>query len=136
MTTWNQCGWQSGSRWRCFKPQVNSRILSTPTPTNSAIQSRPTPAPLEEELITIRPGGFDPVEIVRPKGNFLLAIDNRSGLTEVDLRLDSEFDNRLSKRVSREELDSRTIVDLNPGTYLLTEAGHPGWVCRFRIKSQ
>jgi len=87
-------------------------------------------------LITIRPGGFDPVEIVRPKGNFLLAIDNRSGLTEVDLRLDSEFDNRLSKRVSREELDSRTIVDLNPGTYLLTEAGHPGWVCRFRIKSQ
>src|SRR5262249_31100992 len=110
-------------------------------PSAAAAQQTPaaaaTPEPLGQLLITIRPTGFDPPEIVHAKGKFLLSVDNRSGLQVVDLALDSEQGNRLNaKRVPRENLDWREIVDLNPGAYLLKEANHPNWVCRIRITSK
>src|SRR6266508_4488481 len=37
---------------------------------------------IESELITITPRGFEPKEITRPTGEFLLVINNRSGLEE------------------------------------------------------
>jgi hypothetical protein len=93
--------------------------------------------PIDQLLITIRPGGFDPQEIVHAKGKLLLSVDNRSGLQAVELRLDAERGSRLqAKRVPREELDWRELVDLNPGTYLLTEAAHPEWVCRIVVTSR
>jgi hypothetical protein len=104
---------------------------------NGAAQQTPTAEPLGQLLITIRPTGFDPPEIVYPKGEFLLSVDNRSGLQVVDLHLDTEQGNRLhAKRVPRENLDWREIVNLNPGTYLLKETNHPNWVCRIRIMSK
>ena len=61
---------------------------------------------LESELITIRPTGFEPTEIIRPKGPFVLAVENRSGLREVDFQLAFERGERVF-RVSRswEHLD-------------------------------
>jgi hypothetical protein len=108
---------------------------------NSAAQQTPTAAPTSEPLgqllITIRPTGFDPREVVNAKGKFLLSVDNRSGLEVVNLQLDTEQGNRLhTKRVPRENLDFREIVNLNPGTYLLKEANHPDWVCRIQITSE
>ncbi len=105
---------------------------------SAAAQQTPAAAstaePLGHLLITIRPTGFDPEEIVQAKGEFLLAVDNRSGLETVDLQLEAEHGNRLHfKRVPREKLDWREIVYLNPGTYLLKETHHPDWVCRIRI---
>jgi hypothetical protein len=94
----------------------------------------PTPEPLGHLLVTVRPTGFDPQEIVQTKGEFLLAVDNRSGLKSVDLRLEAENGDRLRARsVPRERLDWREIVYFNPGVYLLKETNHPDWVCRIRI---
>jgi hypothetical protein len=92
----------------------------------------------ESEIITIRSTGFEPSEISRPKGEFYLAVENLSGLDEVNLRLARENGaGRLHDvTVKREKRDWRQGLDLPPGTYLLTEANHPNWVCRVTITSR
>lgn len=93
-----------------------------------------TPAPLEAELITIRPTGFEPSEINRPPGRFFLSIEDRSGSDSSDLSLSSEAGARLLEvHTSVESPDWSDVLNLPPGTYLLTEAGHPEWVCRLTI---
>lgn len=100
-----------------------------------ALQGKPIRAPLEVELITITPAGFEPKEISRLKGPFLLAVENRSGLEDVLLRLDrATGGDRLKEvRVNRKKLDWRDQVDLTPGHYVLMEANHPGWTCGITI---
>src|ERR1044071_5780943 len=44
----------------------------------------------EVEIITITADGFEPQEIVRPAGRFLLSVTNRSGLDSLNFRLESE----------------------------------------------
>ena len=94
----------------------------------------PTSKRIEVELVTIRASGFEPGEINRPPGKFLLAVDNRSGISEVDLRLDRLTGGRVHEaRVSRDRPDWQTPLELTPGQYLLTEAYHPNWICRITI---
>lgn len=90
--------------------------------------------PMGWELITVQPGGFEPKEITRPAGPFLLLVDNRSGIPDLALQLDHEAGNRLrAVRVARHKLDWQEKFDLAPGTYTLTEASNPGWACRITI---
>lgn len=91
-------------------------------------------ADLEAELITILPTGFEPAEITRPAGRFILAIDNRSGLEEVNLRLSRANGQAVHElRIRREKPDLRKLVDLQPGVYRLSEANHPDWIGRLTI---
>jgi hypothetical protein len=86
-------------------------------------------------VIKITPLGFEPAEVTRPAGRYLLGVYNRSGLREVVLRLDRVTGNRVHEvRVPREKLDWRALVDLTPGSYLLTEANHPQWSCKLTIR--
>lgn len=122
------------SAWVWLSPETKAEpIITSPTraanitasPQDNAARER-----IEAEIITIRPTGFEPGEIKRPKGRFLLSVDNRSGLEEVSLRLDQERGNRQREaRVQRDKLDWRELVDLPPGRYTLTEANHPDWAC-------
>jgi hypothetical protein len=92
---------------------------------------------VETELITVRSTGFEPAEITRPQGRVFFEVDNRSGLSEINLRLDSEHGNRLHQvRVKREQLDWYQELDLQPGRYLWTEADHPDWVCRITVTAR
>lgn len=89
---------------------------------------------LETELIIIGPRGFETSMIRRPKGRFFLAIENRSGLNSVTLRIDRVAGNRLKEAaVTGGQLDWVDVVDLNPGDYVVTEANHPNWVCNITI---
>ena len=121
---------------------VSARSWLAPATTNepsvsAAAQAPPTGEPLEAELIVIRPSGFEPSQVTRPAGRFILAVENRSGLDEVDLRLDREAGNRLQQvRVPRSKLDWSGVVDPPPGTYVLTEASHPDWSCRITITAR
>ena len=81
---------------------------------------------LPRVLITIRPTGFDPSEASIPQGKFLLAVDNKSGLDVVTLRLTREGDAR-ETRWSLEGAKLREKLSLAAGTYVLTEAAHPEW---------
>ncbi len=89
---------------------------------------------MEVELVTVRPHGFVPAEITRPRGRFLLAVNDRSGLEEVDVRLFREAGGvEREVKVNRKKPDWRELVNLPPGRYVLTEAAHPEWGCRITI---
>jgi hypothetical protein len=91
----------------------------------------------EAEVLTIRPTGFEPAAITRPPGEFLLVINNRSGLEEVNWSLDRETGGNVREvKISGGKLRSGNFQDLPPGRYVLTEANHPGWICRITITSQ
>jgi hypothetical protein len=104
---------------------VRSRAGRAPAETHSAQRAQ-----VETEIITLRPTGFEPAEISRPGGRFLLAVNDRSGLGEVSYRLEREDGQMLRevrKRADRQ--DWREPVLLHHGTYRLSVVGHPEWVC-------
>lgn len=110
----------------------NSIELGVTSKTPSVAQDR-----IEAELITIRPNGFNPLEITRPKGRFILAFTNHSGVHDLDLKLDREAGNRIHEvRMPRGRLAGKKTVDLPPGSYILTEANHPDWVCRITVTAK
>lgn len=84
--------------------------------------------------ITLRQGGFVSQEITKPEGDYYISVNNLSGVQELRLRLARENGNRLHEvKVTGRKRNWRQYIHLTPGTYLLTEAGHPDWVCRIII---
>jgi len=99
----------------------------------SSPEQRPQ-LPVQAELVTITPAGFEPAEITRPPGKFLFAIDNRSGMDELDLYLERETGGRVNVSLSRKgRLAWREALDLTPGTYLLRASHDESWRCRITI---
>ena len=124
--------WRTSATVRTSPAAPTAKLVTLAQP-----QRRRPIADIESELITITPHGFEPREITRPQGRFLLMVDNRSGLDGIALRLDHESGNRLREaRERREELDWSDELDLKPGHYVLSEANHPGWVCKITVTSQ
>ncbi|HEX6731550.1 MAG TPA: hypothetical protein VF074_16105 [Pyrinomonadaceae bacterium] len=138
-----------------FKPQSNSlRLFSSislllvsgalilahwkyaEVPTEVAVmaQAQSPPTELQAELITITPTGFEPAEITRPQGRFLLAIDNRSGLDEIEFYLERETGGRVDVPLSRRgKLAWREAIDLPRGTYILRAPNDESWRCRITL---
>jgi hypothetical protein len=115
---------------------VHGWITTSVDPTRRlpVTQSRPTPTQLPSILITISPRGFEPGAFSIPQGKFFILVENRSGLHSVNLRLDRMSVSRLyDVHVPREQLDWAELLDLSPGEYVLTEADHPDWACRFTV---
>jgi hypothetical protein len=91
---------------------------------------------IEAELISIGPNGFEPAEITRPAGRFLLAIQNRSGLAEITLLVNREDSHaRFLTPTRKKRQDWRDVIAPPPGRYVLTEANHPEWHCTITITS-
>jgi len=100
-------------------------------------QAPAKPKLTDSVLITIFPGGFDTTEITSPAIPFFLLIENRSGLSDVSLRLDRLAGSRLRQvSVGREQPDWSDLLDLTPGSYVLSEANHSDWNCRITITPQ
>lgn len=119
-------------------------------PTEGAVLSPSAPMPntqnisnsltaqgrVEAERITIRPTGFEPAEVVRPAGRFILAIDNQSGVGDVTLHLDHENGGRVQDiPLTGGARYWRKVINLSPGVYILSEANHADWSCRITINS-
>ncbi len=65
---------------------------------------------LEAELITLHPSGFEPSEISRPAGPFILALQNRSGLEQLLLQINRSSGARMREvqmRRERSDLERR-----------------------------
>jgi len=89
---------------------------------------------LEAEIVTATPTGFEPSEISRPPGRFLLAVDNRSGLGDLDLYLERQAGGRVNVALSRKgRLAWRQVVDLPPGHYILRAANDESWQCNITL---
>lgn len=92
---------------------------------------------IEAEIITIRPGGCEPQEITRPKGAFLLLIENRSAmkLTAFEIRHETgSLHHAFRGRTRRSSW--RKIVSLQPGIYVLTAPEYADSPCRLTITNQ
>lgn len=127
-------------------PAITTRAFRDPDPgdenppsTTAMTETKPQPIEqrdqkVETELLTIRRTGFHPSRVSRPEGKFLLAVSNRSGAVELNLRLHSVTGVRLVEtRVSNKQLYWSGLVTLPAGEYVLTEANHPNWICRITI---
>src|SRR5437763_9145966 len=71
-------------------PRFDAQVQSPVSAQSQAQTDR-----VEVELITARSAGFEPAEITRPSGRFILAVDNRTELDELVLRLEQEHGNSL-----------------------------------------
>jgi hypothetical protein len=108
--------------------------LAATTPLSTVQSTRDELEVPQAILFTIRPTGFEPAEATLPAGKYLLVVQNRSGLKEPTFRLDVDSRGRLLEvRPPKGKLDWRRQVNLTPGTYTLTEANNPEWVCRVTI---
>lgn len=89
---------------------------------------------LEVEVLTLNAAGFDPAEMKRPAGRFMLAITNRTDENELSLELNQVAGNKLhSVRMGRGRTRSLSDLNLAPGEYILSERNHPRWICRLSI---
>jgi hypothetical protein len=126
----------AGRSMRSFST-VTSAPVSSPThvpvqPSVAVTQS----SQIRTELITILPTGFDPTEIRLTDGQFRIAVDNKSGLDEVTLRLTREGGARVREmRLPMGQLKWREKLNLRDGAYSLTEANHANWRCRIVVTS-
>jgi hypothetical protein len=92
------------------------------------------PQPSEIELITLRPAGFEPAEVTRPKGAFVLFIDDRSGRGESSLVLQRVNGGQLRAiGLPRKKSEWNDVVDLTPGTYVLRDASNSELRCQIII---
>jgi len=90
--------------------------------------------PAEIELITLRPAGFEPAEITRPKGSFVLFVDDRSGKEESSLVLLRANNERLRAiNLHRSSSEWNGVIDLPPGSYVLQHAGNSQLRCQITI---
>jgi hypothetical protein len=121
-----------------FSPPApeSAKMLSAAQPLSTPSGSKVVPQSerIEAELITVTPNGFEPKEIVRPAGKFLIAIENRSGLKGLSMAIDSPSGNRvLNGTFPKEKLSLKQLADYQPGKYTLTEENHPEWICYITI---
>lgn len=110
-----------------------SPLGATPAAASAAPASLQERQKIDAELVTLRPAGFEPAELSRIGGHFLLAVNNRSGQDGLTMRLvrdngESQRDASLGRRIRWRER-----VNLPPGVYALTVDGRPGWTCRVTV---
>jgi hypothetical protein len=92
---------------------------------------------LEDVLMTIRDDGFDPSEITRVPGKFLLSVDDRRNdkTQRLTLRLSREGGEHLRDiEVPEKATDWAEEVELQAGRYVLTEVSHSNWTCRITVQ--
>src|SRR5712692_8736316 len=69
-------------------PPASASVAASTVATAVATPSPQLQVPLEVEVVTVSPHGFEPKQIRRPAGPFILLIENRSGLNSIALHLD------------------------------------------------
>jgi hypothetical protein len=90
---------------------------------------------LETTVVIATPEGFEPPVITRSKGPFYLLVRNHTGLQQATLRIDQVAGGHVGDTViGKDTINWDNVFDLAPGTYDLTEALHPDWLCRINVK--
>jgi len=90
------------------------------------------PNMLEPQRITLTPMGFEPAEVTRPAGRFLLAINDRSGQGDRSFVLRRNTGEQLREfrlAGTPRKHEWREVVNLPPGRYLLGDGENPEHTC-------
>lgn len=96
---------------------------------------------IRAELVTAFPYGFEPDELTRPEGPFMLCVDNRAGTEALSLQLISGASGAISGAsppvyaapIQRGKSGTHKMLNLAPGQYVLREGSHPRWFCTITI---
>jgi hypothetical protein len=116
--------------WLTGHPRPDSATVSKVVPSKAKER-------VEGEIISITPHGFEPTEITHSHKHFVLIIDNRSGLSEVNLSLKRQQGEKLRDvQIRREKRNWSDDLNLEPGRYLLSEANHPDWISHITIATE
>ena len=90
----------------------------------------PAPASVTVETVRLTPLGFEPKELERSAGKFLLGIDNRIGPIEFSFELVEENGHKVRQlKLPKGQIRLRKLLNLQAGRYTLTEVDHPEWTC-------
>ena len=87
----------------------------------------------DELRIELTASGFTPSEVQHAAGRFAIAVENRTLSGEYTLQLKAE-DGTVVNEVHVQKGSSAWTLDLQTGTYTLTEANHAEWTCRIVIQ--
>lgn len=89
---------------------------------------------LQAKLVSLTPRGFDPEELLTSKGQFILDVENLTGLPEVLLSLETMSKEKIqTKNLLKGTITWAKAFSLQPGSYILTEANHPEWKCTITV---
>jgi hypothetical protein len=90
---------------------------------------------LEIEVVTITADGFEPQQLERTAGPFILSVTNQSGADALNVRIETEQHERFrEKSLPLLTRYWRERIDPPPGKYIITEENHPEWTLTFIIK--
>ncbi len=115
--------------------------LLTTKAENPALTQLRTAPPIKVISVTVNPRGFSPSKVTVPEGLYLIDINNRSGVAELNLQLGTLNAKKLkeSKRVKDNQgrelksLDWRGFFNLDKGTYTVRESSHPNWILEIQV---
>ena len=117
-----------------FETSAASEIPPVEIPSNLA-QSDEVGPEFKLVLLALLPHGFETSEINLVAGEYVLIIGNRTGLREVDVRIDREGKERLGEAtVGGRQRDWKQRIKLTPGTYIVGANDNPEWSCRIEVK--
>ncbi|PYV17878.1 MAG: hypothetical protein DMG07_04925 [Acidobacteria bacterium] len=120
---------------RFLRPICVLLLSVATTPTTGAPQLGPNTNQLRVAPIVLRPHGFEPADIEIRSGKALVAVYNRTGLTEVHLSLERQVG---GERLREQTLGSgrrhwKLDIELAPGKYLIRETKHQSWICHLTV---
>lgn len=111
------------------KTDAGTNGAATP-PSGAAVK----PTPLDTVETTLSASGFTPNQVGHAAGRFELKVNNQSGEGVVTLRLADEVGNKLSEaKLTSKVKEWAMPVDLQAGSYTLSEVGHSSWTCAVSI---
>ncbi|HEX6649995.1 MAG TPA: hypothetical protein VF075_10655 [Pyrinomonadaceae bacterium] len=84
-------------------------------------------------LLGITPQGFDSNEMHLDAGEYVFIVGNRTGLKEINVRLEREGKERVSAATLRRRGNWKQRLKLTPGTYLVSADDNPDWICRIVV---
>ena len=100
---------------------------------SAATMSAQDPSDVPQGLLfELRPAGFIPTETEVSAGNYMLLLQNRSGIRELNFTLEHESQGRVAAS-DQQRRDWTKRIQLGPGTYILSEANHPEWRAVIRV---
>src|SRR5690242_3826281 len=109
------------------KPHPETTLAKAPPVTTAQ-----DPAVPQGLLFELSPAGFTPAETSVVAGKYFLMLQNRSGLRGLSFALARENEGNVASS-NQQQRDWKATVQLAPGTYILSEAGHDQWRAVIRV---
>ncbi len=99
----------------------------------------PAARPNGAVVTVLRPYGFEPATVRIAAGRTQFLVFNRTGLTQVSLRIEREAGAALqtvhAEQVTRYHKHGwGPVLELTPGRYRIVEANHPRLVCQITVR--